>query len=315
MSFKVSIEEQKGFPIITLTDTITGTEAEIYSFGGLLNAFRVMLNHSLFNVVDGFTGREDVEENITNGFKSAKLSPFVCRMFEGKYRLNNKEYQVNKHFLNGHAIHGLIYDRVYEIRGQESGNKSASIILQYDYKGNDAGYPFPYTIVLVWKLEAGNKLSVTTTISHHNLQPIPLADGWHPYFTLGGTVDEWNIQFDGTTQLEYDEALLPSGKKIKDERFIKGRSLKNIELDNSFELDAATGNAKCVLSNDRLQLTIQPDASYPLLQLYIPDHRKSMAIENLSGAPDNFNNGMWLILLSPGEEKSFTTSYTAVLNR
>lgn len=315
MSFKVSIDDQKGFPVISLTDTSSGTEAEIYTFGGLLNAFRVPVNDSLFNVVEGFTGREDVLANITNGFKSAKLSPFVCRMFEGKYHLDQKEYRVHKHFLNGHAIHGLVYDGIYSIKDQESSNKEASVVLQYDYKGDDAGYPFPYTIMIEWKLEAGNKLNVTTTVSHKNDHAIPMADGWHPYFTLGGSVDEWTIQFDSNTQLEYDAALLPSGKKMKDERFTNGASLKDIQLDNSFELDATKEGAKCVLSNDTMRLIIEPDKSYPLLQLYIPPHRKSIAIENLSGAPDNFNNGMWRIDLLPNEQKVFTTSYTVALNR
>lgn len=310
MPFKVRVNDQKGFAIITLTDTATGTEAEIYAFGGLLNAFRVPVNGSLFNVVDGFTGREDVTANITNGFKSAKLSPFVCRMFEGKYRFNDTDYQVHKHFLNGHAIHGLIYDGIYEIKNQESNDKQASVILEYDYKADDAGYPFPYHVVLEWKLEAENKLSVTTTISHNNPQPIPMADGWHPYFTLGGSVDEWTIQFNSNTQLEYDAALLPSGKKLKDERFVNGSSLKGIELDNSFELDTSADKAKCILSNDTLKLIIEPENSYPLLQLYIPPHRKSIAIENLSGAPDNFNNGMWLIDLPANEKKIFSTAYT-----
>ncbi len=313
MSFKVSIDDQNGFPIISLKDGAGGAEAEIYAFGGLLNAFKVPVNGSVFNVVEGFTGREDILTNITHGFKSAKLNPFVCRMFEGKYRLENKEYKVHKHFLNGHAIHGLIYDGIYTVRNQESGNNQASVTLQYDYKGDDAGYPFPYTVIVEWKLEAENQLSVTTTVSHTNEHSIPMADGWHPYFTLGGSVDEWNIQFDSNTQLEYDAALLPSGKKIKDERFINGASLKGIQLDNSFELDPTKNGAKCVLSNDRWKLIIEPDTSYPLLQLYIPPHRKSIAIENLSGAPDNFNNGMWRIDLLPNERKVFTTRYKVVL--
>jgi aldose 1-epimerase len=315
MSFKVSIDDQKGFPIITLIDSSSGTEAEIYAFGGLLNAFSVPVNGSLFNLVEGFTGREDIMTHITNGFKSAKLSPFVCRMFEGKYQFNNIEYQVHKHFLNGHAIHGLVYDGIYAIKNQGSSDKGASVTLQYDYKGEDAGYPFPYTVMIEWKLESGNKLSVTTTVFHNNTHSIPMADGWHPYFTLGGSVDEWKIQFDSNTQLEYDAALLPSGKKLKDDRFINGSTLKDLQLDNSFELDINKDDAKCVLSNDTLKLIIEPDKSYPLLQLYIPPHRKSIAIENLSGAPDNFNNGMWRIDLLPNEQKIFTTSYTVVLNR
>lgn len=313
MSFTIHIEEKEGFPIITLTDTRSGAEAEIYAFGGLLNAFRIPVANTLFNVIDGFNGREDVIKNITNGFKSAKLSPFVCRMNKGKYRFANNEYQVNKHRLQEHAIHGLIYDGLYSVTNSGIAENFAGILLSYTYEGTDKGYPFPYTTTINWKLETGNKLSVTTTIIHHNPQSIPMADGWHPYFRLGGKVDDWHIRFDSRTQLEYDAALLPTGKKIKDERFVNGCLLQNIQLDNAFELENGERAAKCVLHNDTLQLTVEPDGNYPLLQLYIPEHRNSIAIENLSGAPDNFNNGIGLLLVAPGEPKTFTTSYKIAL--
>jgi aldose 1-epimerase len=77
-------------------------------------------------------------------------------------------------------------------------------------------------------------------------------------------------------------------------------------------LDHETGTPTCVLQNQQLKLTVMPDNAYPILQLYIPDHRKSIAIENLSGAPDNFNNGIGLIQLAPNEARSFTTSYQVV---
>jgi aldose 1-epimerase len=44
--------------------------------------------------------------------------------------------------------------------------------------------------------------------------------------------------------------------------------------------------------------------------VYTPPDRKSIAIENLSGAPDNFNNGISLLMLPPGKPKGFSTSYT-----
>ena len=67
----------------------------------------------------------------------------------------------------------------------------------------------------------------------------------------------------------------------------------------------------CVLRNPvkKVEIEIHPEKSYPYLQIYIPPHRKSIAIENLSGAPDAFNNGMGFITLEPGESALFKTSY------
>ena len=62
----------------------------------------------------------------------------------------------------------------------------------------------------------------------------------------------------------------------------------------------------------KLQVEIMPDKSYPFLQVYIPDDRQSIALENLSAAPDCFNNGIGLQTLNPGEEISFYTTYRLV---
>lgn len=313
MPFEVCIDRNSEHPVITLKDTNTGCEAEIYAFGGLLNAFHIPAKGKTVNLIEGFDSVGDAKKNITRGFKSAKLSPFVCRMRNGRYRHVGITHRVNKHYLGEHAIHGLLYDAVYEIADPESNETAAGVKLIYRYTGSDNGYPFPYDILLNWKLQTGNKLSITTIITHHNSHPIPLADGWHPYFTLGGGVDDWTLQFNSQTQLEYDDDLLPTGKRITDTRFLQARSLRDVTLDNSFEFNKPDTQPQCVLSNDILRLTVEPDKAYPILQVYTPPDRKSIAIENLSGAPDNFNNGINLILLTSDQPKTFTTSYTVTV--
>jgi aldose 1-epimerase len=59
----------------------------------------------------------------------------------------------------------------------------------------------------------------------------------------------------------------------------------------------------------KLQVEIRPGRQYPYLQVYTPDHRNSIAIENLSAPPDTFNNKIGLITLQPEERIIFTTSY------
>jgi len=49
--------------------------------------------------------------------------------------------------------------------------------------------------------------------------------------------------------------------------------------------------------------------SYPYLQIYTPPHRRSIAIENISGVPDAFNNGMGFITLEPDQSAIFKTTY------
>lgn len=310
MRFAITINSKDIFPIITLTDTFTQTEAEIYAFGALLNAFKINIDTAAVNIVDGFPNANEAFYNITNGFKSAKLSPFTCRMEYGEYSLKENDYKIEKFYLGEHAIHGIIYDSVFEVLTTHADDNSASVGLKMNYSATDKGYPFAFELLVNWKLEKDNKLSVKTTVIHHNNQPIPYADGWHPYFTLGNSVNNYMLQFDSNTMLEFDGSLIPTGNTITDTRFINGIALNDIFLDNCFVLQNGT-TSKCTISNHQLSLTIQPDINYPYLQLYTPDHRNSIAIENLSGAPDCFNNGIGLLLLEPNKLYSFSTSYTA----
>ncbi len=308
MAFTVEINQESSYPSIILKDNDTGCFAEVYALGALLNAFHIPTSNGFINIIDGFTSVEDAGTNITNDFKSAKLSPFVCRMKEGKYSFNSNNYTIEKFYLQPHAIHGIIYDAAFEIVASTANDTYAEVILQYHYTGNDTGFPFNYTTTVCWKLKSNFELSVTTTAEHYNTFAIPFADGWHPYFTLGETVDDCTLQFDSNEQVEFDATLIPTDNIIVDNRFVNGSLLKDISLDNCFKL-FKPGLSVCILKNDALQLTISPDATYPFLQVYTPPHRKSIAIENLSAAPDAFNNRMGLLLLEPNKKYSFTTTY------
>ena len=66
-------------------------------------------------------------------------------------------------------------------------------------------------------------------------------------------------------------------------------------------------------SEKKIEIQFFPDESYPYLQIYTPPHRKSIAIENLSGAPDGFNNEIGVITLEPGQSALFKTSYKILL--
>ena len=112
--------------------------------------------------------------------------------------------------------------------------------------------------------------------------------------------------------MAFDTELIPTGELINDDRFTNGGSLKGVFLDNCFLLDASIHHPKCILSNQDLQLLIEPSINYPYMQFYTPDDRKKIAIENLSSAPDAFNNKMGLHILEPQETINFSTSYTAI---
>lgn len=285
----------------------TTMQAEILPFGALLNRFEIALPEGgRHNLIAGFDHEADARARITQGFFSAKLSPFACRLRHGRYTFEGRSYQTGKHLLNGHAIHGLLYDAPFVPADSGADAECAWVELVYDYAGNEAGFPFPYRLNVRYSLFSDG-LQIATTAENTGTSALPLADGWHPYFRLDGTADDWALSIAGSRKLVFDADLLPTGETEHDTRFLEPRNLAGVELDNSFLPEHGRTAARLV--GRRLELAVDAEENYPLLQIYIPPERTSIAIENLSGAPDCFNNGIGLVTLAPGQSRRFSLRY------
>jgi aldose 1-epimerase len=312
MSFTTELIQSADDIVIHLKNLDNGICAEILGFGAMLNRWVFPNGSNTLNVIDGFNDTAHARATFTDGFKSVKLSPFVCRMRHGSFTYQDQSLKVNGPYLKGHAIHGLLCNALFQVAEYGADHEKAFVKLVHEYHGADQGYPFPYTISVVWTLSANNLLQVATTINHRHTKAIPLSDGWHPYFTTGTSVDKASLQFSGHQMLVFDDELIPTGEVVEDNRFVHGMRLKGIELDNCFVLDQESPKL-CILEDDHIRIRIIPEDSYPYLQVYIPPHRNSIAIENLSSPPDSFNNGIGLCWLEPQTEKRFVTSYQVSL--
>ena len=312
MIFKVEINKEDIFPVIHLINKAEETSAEIYSFGALLNSFKI---ENSINVIDGYVSPQDAKDNITNGFKSAKLSPFVCRIANSKYDFKDHEYSINKFNLGDEAIHGLLFDAVFSVTDAQADSNSAFVTLQYNYTKKNEGFPFDYTCLVTYRLEKNSLLSIETIVKNDSTTEIPVCDGWHPYFTLGVKINELLFELNAAQMVEFSDRLVPTGKIIMCNKFQQPEIFGTTFLDNCFLLNE-NNNPACILKNTKsgLTLTIQPDRSYPYLQVYTPEHRNSIAIENLSAAPDSFNNKIGLTILNAGESIAFKTSFSASVN-
>lgn len=303
-----------GLEITNLIDQVSGTSAEIISTcGGILHSFNIFHQNGLVNVIDQYSSKDDVEQHLTSkGFKSCKLSPFACRIKNGNYSFDKKTYHLQKFMLNGNAIHGLIYDAHFSIVHQFAGEENATLVIQYEYEGVDPGYPFHFDCIITYQLIKNNELLISTEIINRDKESIPLQDGWHPYFTLGKKIDDLELMVKTKKQVVFDKEIIPTGEFKDYNEFVEGKKLGGIQLDDCFLLDQAAEQPACILKDaaNSIQIEIEPDSSYPYLQLYTPPHRNSIAIENLSAPPDTFNNGIDLIILGPSESKTFTTSFT-----
>jgi aldose 1-epimerase len=307
MRFESVIEDKKK---IILKDNASGTCAEIFSFGALLNKFSILKNGIETNVINGFEDIEDAEKNITNGFKSAKLAPFVCRVKNGEYIFENKNYKIDKFYLGKEAIHGLMFDAFFDVKETGENDERSFAILQYDYSKKNEGYTFSFKIEITYELKKENALSITTKITNTDEKNMPLSDGWHPYFKLGEKVNNLKVKLNTNQIVEFDERLLPTGKILPFTKFNYFEIFGETKFDHCFLLSENADTA-CVLRDEEnnLELKIIPEKSYPYLQIYTPDDRKNIAVECLSSAPDSFNNGMGLIIAKPNEMHQFKTTY------
>jgi aldose 1-epimerase len=307
--FSIHTFNQAGFEIIALTDDNSGTQVEIVpAHSALLHAFKIPHNTGLLNVIDSYSSLHDYQTNRPEYFKSAKLSPFACRIPASKYTWKEQEYTLSKS-----AIHGLLYDVAFTVTGQHADKNGAVLTLSHEYKGQDVGYPFPYRCEVAYTLHPGSQLSINTTIINLSGKDIPLMDGWHPYFSTGTPVDELELQFASSQMVEFNAQLVPTGEVLPFNTFKTLTSLKDQALDNSFMLDFTQQAPLCLLRDPHKQvdITFYPGTCYPILQIYIPPQRSSIAIESLTGAPNAFNNGMGLITLPAGESREFSNTVIA----
>lgn len=310
MPFKVFTSTENGIELLNLQQD--GTLVSIVpKHGAMLHEFSITTASGKHNVIDNYSSLEALENELPMSFKSSKLSPFACRIPEGKYIYEGEVFEMTNKFIDGSAIHGLLYNKTFSVVNEFTDDLQASVLLKYNYKEEDDGYPFSYRCEIRYTLLPDNLLQLETTVINLDDLPIPIADGWHPYFKLGGKVNDWLFQFNAGAMVEFDDKLIPTGHMLEYNQFNQPALIKELFLDNCFLLNDDDTYAACTIKNPRngMQVSFYPEATYPFLQVYTPPHRVSIAIENLSAAPDAFNNKMGLLMLPARHTHVFTVHY------
>ena len=307
MSFEIQIAPLSHFELVRLIDTSSKTVIEIATKGALLNSWQVMGHSKSLEIVEGNDFSKGWVNFENNGFRGGKMSPFSCRLENGQYTIDNTTYTLEKFYQDKHALHGILYDAVFSIQSTDANAESAMINLAYHYKGTDKGFPFTYSLLIKWQLHKNNLVTVETIITNLSESTIPMMDGWHPYFKLGPSINDASITLKANGKIEYDESLVPTGKILDENEFKISKKIEDLHLDNCYLVDARENT--CLLENEQYQIVVQPLMNYPYLQLYTPSDRKSIAIENLSGIPNCFNNKIGLQLMKPHQNLVLKTSY------
>ena len=186
MRFAISHQIENELPLVVLEDRDTGFKASVLpSFGALLHSYTIQVNGGSYNIIDNYGSLEELKQTLDTSYKSSKLSPFVCRIADGKYHFADTDFEFEKKFPDGSAIHGLLFDKAFEVTDEKATENCASVTMQYHYKHSDPGYPYHYSCLVKYQLKKDGVLQVETALLNTGKERIPIADGWHPYFTMG----------------------------------------------------------------------------------------------------------------------------------
>ena len=272
MSFNITPERDEDLDLLQITDLSTGIQVRILpALGALLHEFSIPLGNRRIQVINSYKNLADQNENAAS-YKSAKLSPFVCRISEGKYEFENISYEFQNKFNDGSAIHGVLADKPFTVLEKSSRDDEAFILLEHHYQKEDPAYPFEYLINVRYTLKTGGRLYLDTRVKNLSAQRIPMADGWHPYFSLEGEVNDWLLSFHSREKLAFNEKLIPLGHTVEAPDFYNPRRIGDEFFDNCFLLEPDSGVPAATLENpaNGLHLSFYPDRNYPFLQIYTP---------------------------------------------
>src|SRR5262245_17697834 len=164
-------------------------------------------------------------------------------------------------------IHGLLLARSqFTVVAAESTASHARLVTELAFSPDAAlldAFPFPHRLSLALTLDDG-ALLVETDVVPTAETPVPVAFGFHPYFTLPGVARaDWQVDLPVRERLILDERLLPTG----------GREPVTIPAgplgDRSYD-DAFVAPERFVVAGGGRRLEVAFLRGYPFAQVFSP---------------------------------------------
>lgn len=282
-------------------------------FGGALHQIGLQKENTIIEILDAYSSNEERIKDFATTYRGAKLFPFPNMVNKGKFVFAGKNYQLPLNWEeDGHAIHGFVADKCFEIVQENVSAEYASVTLSFQYEGEHAGYPFPFHLSITYSLHKDSEFVCTTTVQNWGKTKLPLGDGWHPYFSLSSSVDDLYVKVPAEIIIDIDEQFIPTGNLTATKEFLDFTPIGSRHFDTCFGINQSQPKAVSQLHCKQKDITISlwqetGKGKYNYLLLYTTPDRKSIAMEPMTCWPDAFNNEKDLIVLEPDEttEASF----------
>ena len=243
---------------------------------------------------------EDLEQKpYEQSFAGSILFPFANRINGGKYEFQNKNYTLDCNEPDrSNAIHGLVYNKKFEIKKIKTFEDYAEAILFYEEQNPPKGFPFHYHIELTYKL-SNKELSLKVDIKNTGQQAFPFTLGWHPYFYCDD-FDKSFLSFNSHKVVIMNQNMIALG--INERPIENPFSLKDKKLDDCFVLNGR----EIEFYTPQYKVEIQGYPKSNFFQIYTPPAENRIALEPMTGISDSFNHKKGLQVLKPGKQKSET---------
>jgi aldose 1-epimerase len=302
--FKVTREHHEGIQFVILFNTRSGEYAYLAPGIGA-NVYRIGLAFDK-EVTEVLTPEPLPTLRVNPYYRGHILFPFNDRIYQGKYCHLGRSYQLEKNCKeDGSALHGLVFDKQFSLVDANDDDTRAEAVLRYSIEeGRFSGYPFPVTLTLTCRLRE-RQFDILFHITNDGQETIPLAFGWHPYFSFNNDIRNAEILCDSERYVEVEENLYPTGNipLTRNSRFDFRyfRKFGGIDLDTGF---TAPGSGKTVLRKGNKHILVEQDTSvFKYTWLFTPPDHNSIAIEPVTSGTDSFNrDDMGKIELPAGKE-------------
>ncbi|MBJ7353291.1 MAG: aldose 1-epimerase [Thermoleophilaceae bacterium] len=209
---------------------------------------------------------------------------------------------------NGLPIHGaLAANPDWQVTDTHAEDSSALFVARHEFSEHPelvAVFPFPHVVEQLVML-AGSTLSIATRVTPTGDKPVPIAFGWHPYFTLPGVdASEWVIDLPLEERLVTDEKMIPTGEIVLDP-ILPGPLGERVFDDGYVGVDDGTVFS---ISGGGRRLVLSFNAGYPVAVVWRPEGGQFICVEPMTAQTNALASGAGLEFAQPGG--SFTATFS-----
>lgn len=209
-SFRVRKVEFGGIPALELRDERSGACAVFARRGATLLAWRVPHAGEMVSLADGY--ETAVEFDSQNGVRNGILAPFCNRIADGRYRFDDREFDLLPGVPDGQRLiyHGFLREMELSVADVQESIAGASVLFTGVIRPDDfPGYPFALKLSVRVSF-TGRGVALTVTGTNIGERAIPYAAGWHPYFRLGDApIETLELTVPAARCIATDRKLLP----------------------------------------------------------------------------------------------------------